>query len=1273
MKKRTRSLLAVTLAAALFAGETGLEQARASTGGAAFFQDGDSAFEESVKKGISRYKKDRNGASGSDAAASASNSMQATSSDLPGYTIRVSALGDLWDHWDADFSFLDGRSGLGTREKPYQIKNKHQLMGLSQLAAMGMRVDPGEGGTEIVGNYDGAYFKLINNIDLGGMNWIPIGFYRDSSELGGEIRQPFCGHFDGNGKTVSNFRLTNASWNQVGLFGALEDAEVKDLTVKPNKTVTGKNNVAILVGTSLNSVIRDCTVSGDVSASGNAGGICGEITGDVPARSVIENCLAHVTMNAAGGSEMYVGGIAGKAAVTGILDCTVTTGDGQTARIQGKGVVGGIAGFQNSSDIYNSYVSGTIGGMGTQAAGGITGRYGSGHLKAARFEGAIGNSGLGSAGHRGAFIGTREAGDYFRYGKDVAYLFTDTAEGAAYQVCGSHIPDDNEYTYAAHIGYSHKGDLYYTLIQGGVSKDMTDHYFYRELEHGILSIMDQDNQGAGAEELGYELDHIAPNDAGRPVRGYLITIPRIDTVSSGANYYDAAVLEARGTSGYDSVIDKEHRGAVAAGRNVTVTTSANHTEDAKFQMEGVPTYTKDGTAHDTAYSGGGIYTFPMPSENTQVSAVYKKVAVKVSVIPGIYSLRVIEERSGERKNPVKTTKVLDNDNKLIATYINGELAQGTQVQPVTLKAVVDTNNDVEDASVKWSVDDPELIELERNGDEDNEGYTKKSASIRVNLDASFFTDTIRKLEAVQADQHYQYPIPDTIFGAGHQNGGVAILTAATRPAASFEEKPCTANGRINVTFQIKDKTYLAGEEASLDKASLDFMIVRKLKGDRKMPDEIIQVTPPQILSASFKPDFFDKKEITWKADDPGLITVSGEDKSASIAAKADAKWIRDIIAADQGIHENDPYAQLGGSGSRTAAVTVLADDMLGNRLTAKCPVNLRFATEDETEVKAEGIRLPFTELEYQLTCVRSGNRLNPTIAWTGAKPRQLSAVVLPEQTSDKRVRWQVLDDSLTVDEAGVVNVNTHAGWIQEANRIYPYRGEHRSTLAAVTEDGGFQAIAEVKFVYQMTDYTYSSGGSSSGGSSGGSGGSGGSGSHGGGGGGNGSSVSAGQVPSGAGPAGPAGAGASGLETQKVPAGSVTGAWDCRADGRWTFTSDGRTCTDEWAFIYNPYASGTQNIADWFRFDPSGHMITGWYTDKDGKQYYLNPVSDGTRGSMATGWHWIAGEDGKSRCYYFNPVSDGTKGALLKNGTTPDGYVVSADGSWILEDRVQMRE
>ena len=69
-------------------------------------------------------------------------------------------------------------------------------MGLSELASKGMIIRDGEG--TYPGDYTNCYFRLTRNIDLGGMEWMPIGFYKNEVDfLTGEV-YPFMGHFDGN-------------------------------------------------------------------------------------------------------------------------------------------------------------------------------------------------------------------------------------------------------------------------------------------------------------------------------------------------------------------------------------------------------------------------------------------------------------------------------------------------------------------------------------------------------------------------------------------------------------------------------------------------------------------------------------------------------------------------------------------------------------------------------------------------------------------------------------------------------------------------------------------------------------------------------------------------------------------------------------------------------------------------------------------------------------------------------------------------------------------
>lgn len=142
----------------------------------------------------------------------------------------------------------------------------------------------------------------------------------------------------------------------------------------------------------------------------------------------------------------------------------------------------------------------------------------------------------------------------------------------------------------------------------------------------------------------------------------------------------------------------------------------------------------------------------------------------------------------------------------------------------------------------------------------------------------------------------------------------------------------------------------------------------------------------------------------------------------------------------------------------------------------------------------------------------------------------------------------------------------------------------------------------------------------------------------------------------------------------LPSYVATGNWTQGEGNSWKFTdSNGTAFNNQWAAVVNPYANLAQGQSayDWFRFDESGSMISGWFLDADGNWYYLNPASDGTQGRMMTGWQWITDADGVTRCYYFNPNSDGTRGKMVTNSTT-DGYVLDAEGHWTVNGIVQIR-
>ena len=95
--------------------------------------------------------------------------------------------------------------------------------------------------------------------------------------------------------------------------------------------------------------------------------------------------------------------------------------------------------------------------------------------------------------------------------------------------------------------------------------------------------------------------------------------------------------------------------------------------------------------------------------------------------------------------------------------------------------------------------------------------------------------------------------------------------------------------------------------------------------------------------------------------------------------------------------------------------------------------------------------------------------------------------------------------------------------------------------------------------------------------------------------------------------------------------------------------------------------GTSGIAyaweqvngNWWAFDESGYIKTGWMRDEDyGGWFYLDPEH-----GMQTGWVLI---DGK--WCYFHPTSDGRKGILYVGRLTPDGYYVDENGVWDGENK-----
>lgn len=117
----------------------------------------------------------------------------------------------------------------------YHITKSEGLWALAKLVNYGSTASEGRAVTDNY-TFEGETFVLDCDIDLAGAEWIPIGNAENS----------FQGTFDGNNKTVSNFKVTEKE-GYVGLFGNVFRGEVKNVKVK-NVTLKAHHYAGGVVG-----------------------------------------------------------------------------------------------------------------------------------------------------------------------------------------------------------------------------------------------------------------------------------------------------------------------------------------------------------------------------------------------------------------------------------------------------------------------------------------------------------------------------------------------------------------------------------------------------------------------------------------------------------------------------------------------------------------------------------------------------------------------------------------------------------------------------------------------------------------------------------------------------------------------------------------------------------------------------------------------------------------------------------------------------------------
>ena len=218
-------------------------------------------------------------------------------------------------------------------EKSYAFQNSDELVGLALLVNGMLGVNE---------NFKDWTLSLERDIDLAGVNWIPIG-----------QRNNFAGTFNGNNHAITGLSVVVAT-GYAGLFGNLTGT-VQNLQVEGSVTASGNVRAAGgIVGYSAGGTVQNCLSKVNISApqvNCPVGGVVGESSNkpnDNTASSTVNLCWNEGTVTGGSGS---VGGIVGTNSGGTVTNCA------NFGTVTGSSTAGGISG---SGAVANSYNLGNV-------------------------------------------------------------------------------------------------------------------------------------------------------------------------------------------------------------------------------------------------------------------------------------------------------------------------------------------------------------------------------------------------------------------------------------------------------------------------------------------------------------------------------------------------------------------------------------------------------------------------------------------------------------------------------------------------------------------------------------------------------------------------------------------------------------------------------------------------------------------------------------------------------------------------------------------------
>ncbi|MFD2167985.1 GLUG motif-containing protein [Thalassotalea euphylliae] len=217
-------------------------------------------------------------------------------------------------------------------------------------------------------------YELVNDLDFdtngdnafdgsdtyynSGEGWEPIG-----SEASG-----FSGTFNGNGYSIFNLIINRPSTNNVGLFAALDGAEIRELDISGELlSITGNANVGIVAGNHASEdeiAFVSLTISGTVAGVRKVGALQG-LTGDMSVTNT------HVSTQVSATAD-FVGGFIGEADASNV---SLITSSSFSGAVSGNSYVGGMVGESDNVKITYSYVTGSTVGADDYVGGFLGGSY----------------------------------------------------------------------------------------------------------------------------------------------------------------------------------------------------------------------------------------------------------------------------------------------------------------------------------------------------------------------------------------------------------------------------------------------------------------------------------------------------------------------------------------------------------------------------------------------------------------------------------------------------------------------------------------------------------------------------------------------------------------------------------------------------------------------------------------------------------------------------------------------------------------------------------